>query len=132
MRISARGIVIQNGKLLTMYRRRIKDGEAREYYVIPGGGVEEGEQPIQTVVRELYEEMSVRVKVLDYLGKNELGDAYYFLCEIVGGKVCLGGEEKDKCCEDNFYKPTFINLEDLDKIDVIGKEFVEMAISKKL
>ena len=39
-RISSRGIIIQDDKLLTIFRRKIKDGEVKEYYVIPGGGLE--------------------------------------------------------------------------------------------
>ena len=43
-RVSSRAIIIDDNKLLTMFRRKIKsDGTVKEYYVIPGGGLEEGE-----------------------------------------------------------------------------------------
>ena len=43
-RISSRAIIIEDGKLLTMFRRKTKkDGSVKEYYVIPGGGLEENE-----------------------------------------------------------------------------------------
>jgi len=43
MRASSRAVVIEDGKLLTMFRRKIKDNNVKEYYVIPGGGIDEGE-----------------------------------------------------------------------------------------
>ena len=43
MRVSSRAVIIKDGKLLTMFRRRIKDGKTIEYYVIPGGGQDKGE-----------------------------------------------------------------------------------------
>ena len=42
-RISSRAIIIDNDQLLTMFRRKIKDGKTEEYYVIPGGGKEGNE-----------------------------------------------------------------------------------------
>ena len=69
MRIGARAVIIENGKVLTMFRRRIKNGEVREYYVIPGGGQDAGETLEDTVKRELQEEMNVNIEVLTYLGQ---------------------------------------------------------------
>ena len=43
MRTSARAIIFIDGKLLTMFRRKRKDNIVKEYYVIPGGGQNEGE-----------------------------------------------------------------------------------------
>jgi len=43
-RISSRGIIIEDDYVYLMFRRRIKDdGSFKEYYVIPGGGINEGE-----------------------------------------------------------------------------------------
>lgn len=49
MRVSSRGILIENSKILLIHR--IKDNQ--EYYVVPGGGIEDGENYIKTVIREL-------------------------------------------------------------------------------
>ena len=49
-RVSSRGIIIEDGSVYAMFRRRIKDdGTVKEYYVIPGGGIEENETLEQTV-----------------------------------------------------------------------------------
>ena len=39
-RVSSRAIIIENDKILVMFRRKIKEGKVKEYYVIPGGGKE--------------------------------------------------------------------------------------------
>lgn len=52
-RVSARAIIIENNKLLVMFRRKIKDGVVKEYYAILGGGVEENETLEETVKREM-------------------------------------------------------------------------------
>ena len=133
MRISARAVIIQEGKVLTMFRRKVKDGVANEYYVIPGGGQDEGETLEETVVRELKEEMNVDIKILGYLGKEVWNESTsnYFHCEIVNGTPHLGGEELDRMSQDNYYEPKFIDLDLLDSdLKIVGTEFVNKAKNK--
>ncbi len=53
-RVSSRRIIIENDYVYLMFRRRIKEnGEKKEYYVIPGGGVNENETLEDNVIREL-------------------------------------------------------------------------------
>ena len=42
-RICVRGFVEKDNELAVVFRRKITDGNVKEYYVIPGGGVEETE-----------------------------------------------------------------------------------------
>lgn len=129
MRTSARAVIVENGKLLTMFRHKEKDGKIKEYYVIPGGGQDVGEALEDTVKRELKEEMNVDIKVLRYLGKREDDEtcAHYFHCEILSGVPTLGGEELDRMSNANYYEPRFVHLSDIEKLDMNGKEFVEMV-----
>ena len=129
MRISSRGIIIQNGKVLTMFRRKIKDGNTKEYYVIPGGGLEDGETLEQNVVRELKEEMNVDIKILGYLGQDDQTGSNYFHCQITNGTPKLGGEELDRMTNDNYYEPLFVNIDNLQNIDIYGREFIFKALN---
>lgn len=133
MRISSRAVIVQDNKVLTMFRRKIKDGEVKEYYVIPGGGQDEGETLEETVIRELKEEMNVDIKVLGYLGKSIWEDttSNFFHCKIVKGTPQLGGEELERMKEDNYYEPRFVDVSSLDKINIIGTEFINKAINKE-
>ena len=44
---TARGVIIKNNKILLIHR--LKKGE--EYFVLPGGGIEDGETPEATIKR---------------------------------------------------------------------------------
>ena len=132
-RISSRAIIIDNGVLLTMFRRKIKDGKVKEYYVIPGGGLEGNESLTENVIRELKEEFSVDIKVLGYLGKEEHEKTieHYFHCTIVNGEPKLGGEELLRMTNENYYEIQKINLKDLKEIDINAKDKIEMALENK-
>ena len=57
-RESSRAVIIDNNRVLTMFRRKIDEaGNKNEYYAIPGGGIEENETMEKAVVRELQEEL---------------------------------------------------------------------------
>lgn len=84
MRVSSRAIIIENGKILTMFRRVLRNGVIKEYNAIPGGGQESGETLEQNVTRELKEEMNIDIEILGYLGKTEDNERqeHYFACAI--------------------------------------------------
>lgn len=133
MRISSRAVIIQNNKVLTMFRRKIKDNKIIEYYVIPGGGQDENETLEQTVIRELKEEMNVDIKILGYLGNSiwEETNSNFFHCEIVNGTPQLGGEELERMKKENYYEPMFVDLSSLDEINIIGTEFINKAVKRE-
>lgn len=132
-RVSSRGIIIENDYVYLMFRRRIKEnGEIKEYYVIPGGGINENETLEENVRREVKEEFSVDVKINGYIGKDESEEtiANFFSCSIISGTPKLGGEELDRCTESNYYEVRKVKIEDLDKIDVMGKDMIIKAFNK--
>ncbi|MBQ8451780.1 MAG: NUDIX domain-containing protein [Clostridia bacterium] len=126
MRVSARAVIKENGKVLLMHRIVVKNGEKREYYVLPGGGQEGNETLEQTVVRELKEEMNINVHPYRYLGQTTFEDSekHFFECDIVDGFVSLGGEEAEKNNPNNFYEPVWLEIEKVDNFNVIDKEFI--------
>lgn len=133
-RVSSRGIIIENDYVYLMFRRRIKEnGEMKEYYVIPGGGINENETLEENVKREVKEEFSVDVKINGYIGKDEREEtiANFFSCSIISDTPKLGGEELDRCTESNYYEVRKVKIEDLDKIDVMGKDMIIKAFNKK-
>lgn len=129
-RVSARAIIIEDNEVLTMFRRKKKDdGSYKEYYVIPGGGVEDGETLEETCVREIKEEYNVDIKVLGYLGSDEKETTigHFFHAEIIDGVPTLGGEESDRNNPDNYYEIRKINIDKLDDYDIDVKEFINKA-----
>lgn len=61
-RISVRGIIFKDGKLLCV-RHKFADGSPRPVYATPGGGLEDGESLVEGVEREMMEETGIAPKV---------------------------------------------------------------------
>ncbi len=67
-RVSA--VIIENEKVLLI--RRIKPG--KEYFVLPGGSVEEGENEFDALKRELLEETGLQISEGRFI--SEVEDEY--------------------------------------------------------
>ena len=121
-RISSRAIIIENNKLLTFFRRKNKDGKIKEYYSLPGGGQEKG---------ETLEEFNVDIKIIDYLGKKESDNyiEHFFYCTIINGIPKLSGEELERNCQDNYYELRYIDINEIDKIDIFHKDMINKAVT---
>ncbi len=127
-RVSSRAIIIEDGKLLAMFRRKIKeDGSVKEYYVIPGGGLEENETLEENVIRELKEEFNVDIEIVKFLSTEEYEDtiANYFLCKIINGTPKLGGEELERMTNENYYEIRYIDLNEIDNYDINAKDIIK-------
>ena len=91
VRNSARSIIIINKKIAMIHSLKY------DYYKFPGGGIENGEDPIDAMIRETREEAGLVVipkSVKEYgyvhrIQKSDHGDAelfiqdnYYYLCNV--------------------------------------------------
>ncbi|MDE6592633.1 MAG: NUDIX domain-containing protein [Oscillospiraceae bacterium] len=87
----AQFIIVREGKILMA--RHCVDGE--EYYCLPGGGIEPGETPEETALRELKEECRVDGKIVKKLGEfadvTDNGRIYYnYQIDIGDSEPALG------------------------------------------
>lgn len=82
--VGCRGIVIKDSHILISHEVNT------DYYLIPGGGLEDNETPEECCAREIREETGYIVKsACHFLTINEYYEAYkfvsyYFLCDIIG------------------------------------------------
>lgn len=77
------GIII-DGEMILLAKRR--GPPYKNKWAIPGGKIEEGELPHQTVIREVKEEINVDAKILRFLKKYSLFDnftKYVLYCFIL-------------------------------------------------
>lgn len=113
-------------KLVTIFRRKKKENENgetyfKEYYTIPGGGVEENDTTLENALkRELREELNVEITNIKKCFNIETEDRieHFFTADYVSGNFEIVGEEKDRMSEDNFYEPRLLSIKDLEKYDV--------------
>ena len=142
MRNRAGGMLIEDGKILLMHRIKNVDGETREYYVVPGGGIEEGETLEEATKRELKEEMGIDVELLSEEPllslPEEKGTQYFNLIKRIGGEIGTGkGPEFSDPGYANrgFYGPEMVAIKDIidGKIkmvpDTIREDFVNIVSS---
>lgn len=83
-RIGCRGIVVQDGKLL------VSREEVSDYWMLPGGGLEETETLEACCTREVLEETGYLVEPIEkFLVINEYYEecryiSHFFVCKVVG------------------------------------------------
>ena len=95
MRTRAAGILIKDDSIALMHR--IKNG--REYYVIPGGGVEDNESIEEAVIREMKEEVGIDVKIIEKLFEynDDNSNQFFYLVEQIDGVFGTGnGPDQDR------------------------------------
>ncbi len=111
------GIVIKDSKVLLINRKK----NNKEYYVFPGGSVEENETKEKALIRELNEETSVKVKIdrLVYVHDYQTSQQFYYLCDYQGGRPQLAGgsiEKQRMKTKHDFYQPVWISIPKLPKL----------------
>ena len=111
--VRASAIIIKKNKILLIHRK--KNGE--EYWVFPGGGVEDYETAQEAVAREVKEETNLNVTKcsLAFMSLNELDNKEhpFFICEVSDGKLEIIGEEKDRNSTENWYKLEWVDIKNL-------------------
>lgn len=134
-RESGRAIIIDNDEVILMFRRRIIDGITKEYYAIPGGGIETGETKEAATIREIKEEFNLDIEILSYLGtvEDEKNIGYVFNTKIIGGNLKLGGEELEHNNESNYYEIQRIKLNEIDNIELFeeNRKLIEKAAKER-
>lgn len=100
----------RNDKVLLIHR--FKNGS--EYWVLPGGGVEDEESLEESLLREVLEETSLNVIDFKLLGEHPgENDHLHIFYEVFtsGDEPTLGGPEKDNMSDDNIYILEWVDME---------------------
>ncbi len=107
-------IVLNKNRLLVMFRRN----GGKEYYTLPGGGIEPRETAKQAVRREVQEEASIDIEVDRQIYEHHYDDGskqYFYLCKYISGEPKLAinaPEHKDD--QNNMHEPIWLSAYALD------------------
>ncbi|SHH84267.1 NUDIX domain-containing protein [Sporanaerobacter acetigenes] len=137
-RITSRGLLIiqdESGKekecLALVHRLKLSKTNPEiidDFFVVPGGGVEEGEKVEETAVREIQEELGIQAETIRllYTQENETNIHNYFLCKYVDGKFGNGiGPEftdPEHIKKGGHYIPTLIPLTEIYNTNLVPSE----------
>jgi 8-oxo-dGTP pyrophosphatase MutT (NUDIX family) len=116
MRTRAGVILIENKKVVLIERHRA----GLDYFVFPGGGVDEGETPEQGAVREAMEELGLEVAIQRKVAIIHFDQStqHYYLVERIGGEFGTGvGEEYTDADpsdpQEGIYIPIWMSIDEL-------------------
>ena len=111
MKNRAAAIIIQNAKLLVFHRQKPN----RDYYILPGGGVELEESFEEACIREVKEETGLEVLSLQLARKYitlEKQENYY-IARVSAGEPVLGGAEAERQSPEDHYAFEWVDAEQL-------------------
>lgn len=126
MRKRSGAIIELDGKIALIKRVR----NNHEYYVIPGGGIEEGETPEDAAIREVKEELGIDIAIEKLLTTLTFNNKlqYYFRANYIKGEFGTGdGEEFIHTNLDRgTYTPVLIEKKNLRSFDIRPIEIVQI------
>ena len=128
--IRAVAVIIHEEKLLLIWRKY----SGKEYYVFPGGGVEDNETVEQAVLREVKEETSLEVKIDKLLYHHHYindSDQYFYLCTYISGEPLLGDANEKMAMEKNLgdlFEPIWIEIIQLKNLLIYPLEIRDWLI----
>jgi len=120
----ASAVIIKGNSILLIHR--INDG--REYYILPGGGVEDGESIMEALSREIKEETGLNIeidkKICEYNNNERNRIEHVFMINKFKGYLNLGGPEIERSSDDNIYNLEWHNIGNLKKINFFPDQII--------
>lgn len=112
-------VIIYNPDLtaiLLIHRQK----KQRNYWVVPGGGAKRSETPRETAIREINEELQIELTPAQLRQLFVIDDEYFFLTDYRQKAVPdISGEEKERSTSTNVYRPAWVFLSELLKINLM-------------
>lgn len=124
--VRARGIIIENGELVVMYR----EFDGRKFYTFPGGGKEENETLEECVKREVFEEMGLIVEPIKkvYTIVDDWSIQHFYICECTEVKLTKPeGEEYLENRNRGLYLPSLIEISKIPILPLMPPEIANVV-----
>lgn len=105
--------------------------EERDIWMVPGGGIEEGESSFEAAVREVEEETGVRVNIEKLIWHveevSERGQRFvnFFTANISGGELSLGSDPEFDGQHQVLREVKFLTREEINGLEHIYPEYLK-------
>lgn len=137
MHTSVRGIVNYNDKIVLIHRIKTKDdGTVRDYYVTPGGKIEENESHEEALRREIKEELGIEIKIKDLcleLDDRDYNDSfqYFYNCNYIAGELGTGDgpEFTDKENYKGVFEIVLVDKKEISKLNLVPEKIKEILVN---
>ena len=137
MHTSVRGIVNYNDKIVLIHRIKTKDdGTIRDYYVTPGGKIEENESHEEALRREIKEELGIEIEIKGLcleLDDRDYNDSfqYFYNCNYKAGELGTGDgpEFTDKENYKGVFEIVLVDKKEISKLNLVPEKIKEILIN---
>lgn len=132
----ARAILKINGKFVFIKRENKPNCEYKIFYSFPGGHLEKGETFEQACIREIEEELGVKIKISKEYFETQINELNkfekYYIVEYVSGVLGSGkGEEFTQRNIEKYgsYEVFQISKSDFEKYDILPTQLKEKMMN---
>ena len=137
MHTSVRGIVNYNDKIVLIHRIKTKDdGTVRDYYVTPGGKIEENESHDEALRREIKEELGIEIEIKNLcleLDDRDYNDSfqYFYNCNYKAGELGTGDgpEFTDKDNYKGVFEIVLVDKKEISKLNLVPEKIKEILVN---
>ena len=137
MHTSVRGIVNYNDKIVLIHRIKTKDdGTVRDYYVTPGGKIEENESREEALRREIKEELGIEIEIKDLcleLDDRDYNDSfqYFYNCNYKAGELGTGDgpEFTDKENYKGVFEIVLVDEKEISNLNLVPEKIKEILVN---
>lgn len=137
MHTSVRGIVNYNDKIVLIHRIKTKDdGTVRDYYVTPGGKIEENESHEEALRREIKEELGIEIEIKNLcleLDDRDYNDSfqYFYNCNYKAGELGTGDgpEFTDKENYKGVFEIVLVDKKEISKLNLVPEKIKEILVN---
>ncbi len=120
------GVIYKDGKILIAQRR--KDKSLGGLWEFPGGKIEAGETPEQTLAREIKEEFDIQINVGKYLMEHTYAYPNFDLKMYVYDATWDGNGTINICDHEQY---TFVSIDEMTNYEFAGADLPVIEFLKK-
>ncbi len=123
-----RVVILDNQNRMLMVKQEHED---RDIWMVPGGGIEEGENSVDAAVREIKEETGLDIEVGKLIWHveevSERGQRFvnFFMGRIIGGEMALGLDPEFDEDSQVLREVKFMSRQEIEELPVLYPEYLK-------